>query len=133
MITENDDRLYTSKYQDEFKQVALDALNHMKENFMDYATEPDVRGYTYRFSPYTIRDEFDDLIIKHGFEIDATSIRHAYGIGNNNEWDIVDINMDKVGEFFATDNMYQGCILGVRIKGRTIMSFTMCSGGFIRE
>jgi hypothetical protein len=36
------------------------------------------------------RNLFDELISKDGFEIDARSVRHAYGIGNNNEWDVLD-------------------------------------------
>ena len=131
MITENDK--YSSEFEKEFKKSARKAMNYIKENFMDYAQPPEIRGYDNTFNPYVIRNAFDELILQDGFEIDATTIRHAHGIGNNNKWDVVDKNLNKVGDFYANDNMYQGVALGVQIRGKTIARFEICSGGFIRE
>lgn len=132
MITEYDERINKGDFE-EFKQVAKQALNHIRKNFMEYAKPPEIRGYTNTFSPYTMRDVFDEQISPKGYEIDARSIRHAYGIGNNNEWDIVDSNMNKIGEFNAINNMYQGVYISVHIKGEYLDGFEICSGGFIRE
>ena len=133
MITENDKRKYPSEFIEEFKESALKAMNHIRENFMDYAQSPEIRGYSNTFNAYRIRDAFDELILKDGFEIDTTTIRHAHGIGNNKKWDVVDKDLNKVGDFYANDDMYQGVYLGVQIQGKNIDSFHICSGGFIRE
>lgn len=133
MITENDKRKYPSEFAEEFKESALKAMNYIRENFMNYAQPPEIRGYSNTFSPYKIRNVFDELILQDGFEIDATTIRHAHGIGNNNKWDVVDKDLNKVGDFYANDNMYQGVALGVQIQGETIDRFEINSGGFIRE
>lgn len=133
MITAKDKIETPSKFTEEFKASAKKAMKYIRKNFMDYAQPPEIRGYDNTFNPYIIRNEFDRLILQDGFQIDATTIRHAHGIGNNNKWDIVDKEMNKVGEFYANDNMYQGVNLGVQIKGKTIDRFRICSGGFIRE
>ena len=133
MITEYDKRVYKqSEYIEKFYEAIKYAMNYIRKNFMDYAEKPEINGYSNKFKPNTIMKAFDTLILKYGFEIDARTIRHAYGIGNNNEWDIVDKNLIKIGEFYATNNMYHGVILGVQIEGKTIDSFEICSGGFIR-
>ena len=132
MITDYDSRVNNGDFE-EFKQVARKALKHIKENFMEYAQPPRVRGYTYTFSPYSFRDAFDKLISPNGFEIDARTLRHAHGIGNNKEWDVVDKNMNKVGEFSANNNMYQGVYINVSVNGELLDRFEICSGGFIRD
>ena len=132
MITEYDTRVNNGDFEG-FRKTAKKALKHIREHFMDYAQAPDIRGYSHRFSPYTLRDEFDRLISQDGFEIDARSIKHAYGIGNNNEWDILDKNMNKVGTFNANNNMYHGVYLNVYVKDKRLDGFEICSGGFIRE
>ena len=133
MITEYDDRVYVeSEYVDDFKNAVEFAMNFIRRNFMKYARKGDL-GYSHKFSPYVIRDAFDKLMMEYGFEVDGRSVRHAYGIGNNNEWDVVDKDMGKVGEFYANNNMYNGVYVGVSIKGNVVDSFEICSGGFIRE
>lgn len=133
MITEYDDRVYKeSEFMNDFYKAVEKAMNYIREHFMDYA-RPGSPGYENEFSPYTIRDAFDEQIMKYGFEIDGRSIRHAYGIGNNNEWDIVDKNINKVGNFYATNDMHSGVMLGVEVKGEVIDRFHICTGGFIRE
>lgn len=117
----------------DFEKVGKDALNHIKDNFMKYARKPEIRGYSNTFKPQDLRDAFDEQISKQGFEIDARTLRHAYGIGNNNKWDIVDRELNKVGTFWANDNMYQGVYVGAEVKDRRIDGFEICSGGFIRE
>lgn len=133
MITAKNKIEKPSKFTEEFKASAQKAMQYIREHFMDYAQPPEIRGYDNTFNPYVIRNAFDELILKDGFQIDATTIRHAHGIGNNNRWDIVDKELNKVGEFYANDNMYQGVNLGIQIKGKTIDRFRICSGGFIRE
>lgn len=132
MITEYDERVNKGNFE-EFKPVAKQALNHIRKHFMEYAKPPEIRGYENTFSPYTMRDVFDEQISPKGFEIDARSIRHAYGIGNNNEWDIVDANMNKIGTFNAVDNMYQGVYISVLIKGKYFDGFEIRSRGVIKE
>ena len=132
MITDKDKRVNTSKFIDEFKDVAQNALNYIRKNYMKYAKKGGL-GYTYEFSAYNMMKVFDSIISKHGFEIDARTLRHAHGIGNNKEWDVVDKNIEKVGSFMAVDNMYSGAILSVYIRGERLDGFELCSGGFIRE
>ncbi len=134
MITKYDERVYIeSKYTEEFKEVTIKVLNHMREHFMEYKEERASLGYSNEFRARNIAKIFDSLIMEHGFELDGRTLTHAHGIGNNNEWEIVDKNLNPVGNFYATDNMYCGVILGVTIKGEKIDGFEMCSGGFIRE
>lgn len=132
MITEYDERVNTGNFK-EAKKAGKEALNYIRKHFMEYAKPPEIRGYSHTFSPYTFRDVFDEQISKHGFEIDARTHTHAYGIGNNNRWDIVDSEMNKVGEFRANNNMYQGVYINVSIKDEHFDGFEICSGGFIRE
>ena len=133
MITEYDERVNTSKYIEDFKEVAQNALNHIREHFMEYKEESTSYGYSNEFRGKTIMKVFDKLISPHGFEVDARTIRYAHGIGNNKEWDVVDKNLEKVGDFSAVDNMYCGVILRVTVKGERLDGFEICSGGFIRE
>lgn len=134
MITKYDERVYEeSKYTEEFKKVAIKVLNHMREHFMEYK-EPRARlGYSNEFRARRIAEEFDNLISKHGFELDERTLTHTHGIGNNNEWEVVDKDLNPVGKFYATNDMYCGVILGVKIKDEKIDGFEICSGGFIRE
>ena len=133
MITKYDERVCSNEYDEECKKACLIAMKYIREHFMNYAKKGDL-GYSNKFKPYDIMEAFDKIISKYGFEIDSRSLRHAYGIGNNNEWDIVDSkNLTPIGEFYATNNMYNGVYLGVHIKDKKIDSFEICSGGFIRE
>lgn len=132
MITDYDERVNKGDFEG-FKPTAKKALNHIRKNFMQYAKPPEIRGYSHKFSPYVFRDVFDEQISKQGFEIDARTLTHAHGIGNNNKWDIVDSNMNKVGEFRANNNMYHGVYINVHIKDEYFDGFEICSGGFIRE
>lgn len=134
MITKYDERVYVeSKYIEEFKKVVIKTLDYMREHFMEYKEPRASLGYSYEFRARNIAIIFDSLISKYGFELDERTLTHAYGIGNNNEWEVVDKNLDPVGKFYATNNMYCGVILGVTVKGEKIDGFEMCSGGFIRE
>ena len=88
MITEYDERVYTeSEHMDEFKKAIKLTMNHIRNNFMDYAEKGDL-GYSNKFRPSVLVKAFDELIFYFGFEIDGRTLRHAYGIGNNNKWDI---------------------------------------------
>lgn len=131
MIKEYDDRIYQSEYTDEFKKIALEAMNHIKENFMDYAEKGDL-GYSNKFRPQVICRAFDKIIMQSGFEIDGRTLTHAHGIGNNNKWIIIDKNLVNVGEFYCNDDMYNGVYVGVSIQGKVLDKFEICSGGFIR-
>ena len=132
MISDYDERINNGNFEG-YEESARKALKHIRENFMDYAEPPEIRGYSHTFNPYVFRNLFDELISKDGFEIDARSLRHAHGIGNNHKWDVLDEELNKVGEFWANDNMYQGIYIGTNVKGRKIDSFEICSGGFIRD
>ena len=129
MITETDERVNTSIYIDEFKEVAQHAMNYIRINFMDLAEPPRIRGYSNTFNAHKVMKEFDRLISKHGFEIDGRTLKHAHGIGNNNEWEVVDKNIEKVGYFSSVDNMYQGVALSVKVRGERIDGFEICSAG----
>jgi hypothetical protein len=134
MITKYDERVYVeSKYGEEFKTSCFEVLNHMREHFMEYKEEHSSLGYSNTFRARTIAKKFDELLSEYGFELDERTLTHAHGIGNNNEWEIVDKDINPVGSFYATDNMYSGVILGVTIKGEKLDGFEICSGGFIRE
>lgn len=134
MITEYDNRVYTkSKYEEEFKNICFDVLNHMREHFMEYTEKSSSLGYSNTFRARTIAKEFDKLISEYGFELDERTLTHAYGIGNNNEWKVADKDLNYVAEFHATDNMYCGVIVYVTIRGERLDGFEICSGGFIRE
>lgn len=123
MITEYDERVYTeSEFMDKFKECINPALDHIKthkDEYKEYSNRTD------RIKPKIVGREFDKYIQKYGFELDGRSLRHAYGIGNNNEWDIVDKNLVKVGDFFCTDDMFGGVITGVKIRGRTIKKYKL--------
>ena len=131
MITEYDERVCNGNVK-EFKEAAQEVMNHFRNNFMDYAQPPRIRGYSRDFKPKVFRDAFDRLMMNRGFEIDARTLRHAHGIGNNNRWDVVDKDLNKVGEFYANNNMYHGVYIGVISKDGIIDKFEICSGGFIR-
>lgn len=131
MIT--DEQVYEeSKYMDEFYHAVSAVMAYLRGNFMKYAKPPEYRGYEHKFYPKDIMKAFDEQMMKYGFEIDARTLKHAHGIGNNNEWDIVDKDINKVGEFYATNNMYHGVILGVCVNGKRIDSFEIHSDGFTR-
>lgn len=121
MITEYDERIYVeSKFMNEFKKCIHPSLIHIKNNKDEY------KEYDYgkkRIKPKIVGKAFDNFIQNYDFELDGRSLRHAYGIGNNNEWDIVDKNLVKVGDFFCTDDMFGGVITGIKIKGKTIEKY----------
>ena len=121
MITEYDERIYVeSKFRDEFKKCIHPSLIHIKNNKDEYK-EYDCGKK--RIKPKIVGKAFDEFIQNYGFELDGRSLRHAHGIGNNNEWDIVDKNLVKVGDFFCTDDMFGGIITGIKIKGKTIEKY----------
>ena len=121
MITEYDERVYIeSEFMDEFKRCIYPALAHIKKNKEAYK-KYDCRMM--RMQPKMVANAFDRFIQDYGFELDGRTLKHAYGIGNNNEWDIVDKNLIKVGNFFCTDDMHGGVIVGVEIKGKIVESY----------
>ena len=120
MITEYDERVYVeSEFMDEFKRCihpALTYIQHHKEEYKEY--DYGIK----RMQTKMVANAFDKFIQDYGFELDGRSLKHAYGIGNNNNWDIVDKNLVKVGDFFCTNDMYGGVIVGVKIKGEIVES-----------
>ena len=120
MITEKDDRIIrpTSKYQDNLMNavnIAFDYILQNKKSFEKY----DWGMERIKVSPVT--DKFDEIIKTNGgFEIDGRTLRHAHSIGNNNEWDIVDKELVKVGSFYCNDDMFGGVYIGVEIDGEVV-------------
>ena len=119
MITEYDERVYIeSEYIDDFLKCIPDVFNYLR-NIKQNLKSGD------RMSVKLVSQAFDECILDYGFELDGRTLRHAHGIGNNNEWDVVDKNLIKVGDFFCTDDMYGGVITGVTIKGEIIHKIKM--------
>ena len=119
MITEKDERVHTkSEYLTEFKEAIEIAFDKITSNVED------VSHYEYggmRVKVSLVRDAFDRIVCNNGgFEIDARTVRHAHGIGNNNEWDVVDKDLVKVGSFYANDDMFGGVYMGVEINGEVV-------------
>lgn len=120
MITEKDDRIIrpTSKYQDNLTNAVNIALDYIVQNKKSFE-ERDYGMDRIQVSP--VMRKFDELICKNGgFEIDGRTLRHAHGIGNNNEWDIVDKELVKVGDFYCNDDMFGGVYVGVEVDGDVI-------------
>lgn len=119
MITEYDERVYVeSKHLNEFKECLKPAFDNLKDNartFVEYNW-----GTDRVMVQHTVK-AFDDFIQHYGFELDARTLRHPHGIGNNNYYDVVDEELVKVGDFFCNDNMFGGVITGVSIKNETII------------
>ena len=68
-----------------------------------------------------VAEKFDEIIKENGgFELDGRTLRHANGIGNNNEWDIVDKELVKVGSFYCNSDMFGGVFVGVEIDGTVV-------------
>lgn len=120
MITENDVRAHSvSPYFNLFKEIVPDAFQRIidnKEDFRKYSNGID------RIDVRKVVEAFDwNICNAGGFEIDDRTLRHAFGIGNNNSWDIVDKNLIKVGIFYCNDDMFGGVFIGVILNGEKIL------------
>lgn len=60
-----------------------------------------------------IVDEVFDNLTGMGFSF--RNLKHAHGIGNNNEWKIVNDDDKAIGRFWCTDDMFGGIVTGVII------------------
>lgn len=116
MITAKDPRVATqSKYVKELK-TAMDEV---------YETLPKCHGsvlgkkdyINHHLSAHKVMAKIDEIIMKYGFEVDARECKHAHGIGNNNEWKIVDRELEHVAELHCINNMYGGVIVYVTLNG----------------
>ena len=89
MITENDVRAKSeSPYFNFFKEMVPDAFRKLISK-RDLFVEEDWGMERIKVSK--VVEAFDRIICENGgFEIDARTVRHAFGIGNNNAYDIVD-------------------------------------------
>ena len=123
MIDENDKRIKTnSKYASELKQVVNKAFQHIinnKNNYVEYDWGMD------RVQKHKVINAFDSFICDCiGFELDSRSLKHAHGIGNNSEYDIVDKTLIKVGSFYCNSDMFGGVYTGVTdVEGNIIVGY----------
>lgn len=76
-----------------------------------------------RVQPLLVMKRFDAYITRYGFNVDMSECSHSYGIGNNHEWMIRDINLVKVGSLHCTNDMYGGVIMFVTVKGEKIRKY----------
>lgn len=122
MITETDPRVQTtSRYGDDFRKVINQAFQTIKSNVKQY------EEYDYgmdRVQKHKVIQAFDELIYEMGgFELDGRTLRHAHGIGNNSEYDVVDKDLVKVGTFYCNDDMFGGVYTGATLNGETIEKY----------
>ena len=122
MITEKDERTFTkSKYVDEFMNAIDKACDVILENRQSLCE------YDYgsmRVQEKLVTKRFDEIIHANGgFEIDGRTCKHAHGIGNNNEYEIVDKELIKVGSFYCNTDMHGGAYFGVIFNGKKIKRF----------
>ena len=120
MITEDDVRAHSeSPYFNFFKEVVPTIFQEIvdkKDSFKEKNWGME------RIIVNKVVEEFDRLICENGgFEIDGRTVRHAFGIGNNNAWDIVDMNLIKVGSFYCNDDMFGGVYIGVILNGEDVL------------
>lgn len=128
MITDKDERTFTvSKYANELPQAVHKAYENIIENIGDFVK------YDWgmdRVQVYPLIHKFDELIKREGgFELDDRTLRHANGIGNNHEWDIVDKELVKVGSFYCNSNMYSSVYTGVEVNGKIIERYCLSPRG----
>ena len=119
MITDNDERTFTkTKYLQEFKDsinIAFTTLLHEKRQFVEYDYGMN------RIQKKPVINRFDEIIKEHGgFELDGRTLKHAHGIGNNSEYDIVDKDLIKVGAFHYNSDMFGGVYVYVKVNGETV-------------
>lgn len=122
MITDKDERTFTnSKYIEEFKNAIDIAFAILIKEKMS------LTKYEYgsrRMKPKLVTQKFDKIICQNGgFEIDGRTCRHAHGIGNNNEYDIVDKELEKVASFYCNSDMHGGVYVGVTMNGEKLKSY----------
>ena len=119
MITETDSRVYTpSKYENEFRKAINAIYDYAKTLTRKEVGEYEYGGY--RARPKLVMYELDKYMQPLGFEVDARECKHAYGIGNNNEWIIRDNDLVQVGELHCTNDMFGGVIMYITIFGKRI-------------
>jgi hypothetical protein len=119
MITDKDERTFTkSRYIDKFHKAIDIAWNKIIQNQQEYSE------YDWgmdRIQVNKVTKAFDKIIYESGgFELDGRSLRHAHGIGNNNEWDIVDKDLIKIGNFYCNSDMFGGVYIGIEVNGDII-------------
>ena len=124
MITETDKRTFTtSKYTEEFFQAidkAFEVLIENKDDYVEYDWGMD------RVKVKKVTEAFDKVICENGgFELDGRTLRHKNGIGNNNEWDIVDKDLIKVGSFNCNSDMFSGVFVYIMFNGEEIKSMKL--------
>ena len=122
MIIEKDPRVQTtSPYTEEFHKTTHKAFQTIKSNVKQYT---EYEWGMDRVQKHKIIQAFDQIIQEQGgFELDARTLRHANGIGNNSEYDVVDKDLIKVGTFYCNDDMFGGVYTGATLNGETIEKY----------
>ena len=130
MITETDERIIIpkSEYIDDFRKIidgVFNTLIHERRTFVEYDWGMD------RVQKHQVINRFDELIKENGgFELDGRTLRHAHGIGNNSEYDIVDKDLVKVGSFYCNSDMFGGVYTGVTLDGTAVKKFFIGTNRF---
>ena len=81
-----------------------------------------VGNYNYGYREYEldvdkVMEQVDKILIRYDFDVDARECKHAFGIGNNNEWNIVDKELEPFAELHCTDDMFGGVIVYFTMNG----------------
>lgn len=118
MINKGDERLLTKSPMTKMLKIVAQSII---DNLVAHRKEDEEYDYgMYRIQERKVVERVDKLLMGMDLEIDATSVEHAHGIGNNNSYKIVDKDMLKAGEFYCNTDMYSGVYVGFTIDGETI-------------
>ena len=99
-----------------FKKGAKEAFDYIAEHIDDF-TEYDW-GMN-RVQVHLVFKEFTRRLVAEPYGFSFMNLKHAHGIGNNNEWDVVKKDK-KIGTFYCTDDMFGGVRTGITIDGRIV-------------
>ena len=99
-----------------FKKGAKEAFDYIAEHIKDFMK------YDWgmnRVQVHLVFEEFTRRLVAKPYGFSFMNLKHAHGIGNNHEWDVVK-NGKKIGAFYCTDDMFGGVRTGIIIDGRVI-------------
>ena len=99
-----------------FKKIDRNIENYIK---YDWGME--------RAQLHLIVDEVFDNLTNIGFSF--RNLKHAHGIGNNNEWEIVKDDDETIGKFWCTDDKFGGVVTGIIIDGGASMKWKIGQSG----
>ena len=99
-----------------FKKGAKEAFDYIAEHIDDF------KEYDWgmnRVRVHLVFREFAKRLVAEPYGFSFMNPKHAHGIGNNNEWDVIK-NGEKIGTFYCTDDMFGGVRTGITVDGRVV-------------